>query len=140
MPTLVQWIHLTAAVFAVGGMGFLLLVLWPSSQLLAPNERDRLTKAVQGRFRWVSWSAIVLLLASGLYNVRHNYWDVHWGLAWKMLSLKIALAFAVFAISLCLTLPFPFLDWFRARRSLWLSITFALAVGVIYISAYLRRG
>ncbi len=140
MVTLVQWIHLTAAVVGIGGMGFLLLVLFPSSRLLATEQRDQLFKAVMGRFRWVSWSVVALLLASGLYNIRHFYWEVRWGLAWKMLTLKIVLAFLVFAISLCLTLPFSWLQRFRARRATWLSIAFALGIAVIAISAYLRRG
>lgn len=140
MPTLVQWIHLTAAVVGVGGIGFLLVILFPSSGLLAPDQRDLLLRAVLGKFRWVSWAVIVLLLASGFYNIRRFYWDVSWGLAWKILTLKIVLALVVFGISLCLTLPLRFFDRFRARRATWLSIAFALAIVVIYISAHLRRG
>ena len=81
---------------------------------------------------------IFLLLGSGVYNVRHFYWDVRWGRACKLLTLKIVLALIVFGISLCLTVPLKVLGWFRARRSMWLSIAFALAIAVILISAYLR--
>jgi uncharacterized membrane protein len=140
MPTLIQWIHLTAAVIGVGGIGFLVVILLPSTHRLSPDQRDQLLKAVMGRFRWASWAVILLLVGSGLYNVRQFYWDLGWGLAWKLLTLKIVLAMLVFAISLCLTLPFKFLDRFRARRGLWLSLAFALALAVICISAYLRRG
>jgi len=120
-------------------MGFMLVLLLPSLGRVSADQRDLLMKSLLGRFRWVSWSVIVLLLASGLYNVRQFYWEVAWGRAWKFLALKIALAFVVFTISLLLTLPLRVFDRFRARRERWLWVAFAVAIGVILISAYLRR-
>jgi uncharacterized membrane protein len=139
MSTLLQWIHVGAAVVGVGGMGFLVLVLIPSGVVLQPDHRNQLLKAVGARFRWVSWTVIVLLLASGFYNVRQYYWEVPWGRAWELLAAKIALALVVFAISLCLTLPAKAFDWFRMRRKFWLTTAFTLAMIVVLISAYLRR-
>jgi uncharacterized membrane protein len=139
MPTLFQWIHLGAAVVGVGGIGFLLMVLIPSGAILEPRHRDQLFRAVTGRFRWISWSIIVLLTASGLYNVRQYYWEAPWGRAWKLLAAKVALALVVFSISLSLTLPLKPFNWFRARRKFWLTAAFTLAMIVILISAYLRR-
>jgi uncharacterized membrane protein len=138
MSTLIQWIHLTAAIVGVGGLGFLLLILLPSFRVLNPDQRDLLAKAVLGRFRWASWSAICLLLASGLYNIRQYYWEVTWGKSWKLLTVKIVLAMSVFVISLGLTLPLRILERFRARRQLWLAVALALGLIVILISAYLR--
>ena len=140
MPTLVQWIHVTAAVIGVGGMAFLLLILMPTLGVLQSDHRDLLAKQVMQRFRWVCWSAIILLLVSGLYNIRQFYWEMAWGKSWVFLTVKIILAFSVFGISLALTLPFKLFDRIRARRQIWLSIAFGLAVAVISISAYLRRG
>ena len=140
MSTLVQWVHVTAAVIAVGGMGFILAILLPSARHLSSDQRELLLKQVLGRFRWVSWGAIVLLLVTGLYNMKEFYWDLRWGLAWTVLTIKIVLALMVFAISLSLTLPFKFLNKFRARRARWMLAAFALGIVVIYISAYLRRG
>ncbi len=140
MPTFVQWVHLTAAVIGVGGIGFLLVILLPSARILNPDQRDLLLRRVSGKFRWASWGVIILLIVSGLYNIQQFYWDVGWGVAWILLTVKIVLALLVFAISFCLSLPLRSLDWLRARRAMWLSIAFALAMAVIYISAYLRRG
>lgn len=140
MSTFFQWLHVAAAVVGVGGVGFLLLILLPSAQILAPEQRDLLMRLVSARFRWLSWSVILVLIGSGLFNIRHSYWDVAWGSAWIFLTLKIVLAFFVFAISLLLTLPLKACDKFRARRKMWLSISFATAMVVILISAYLRRG
>lgn len=139
MSTFMQWVHVSAAVVGVGGIAFLLFLLLPGSRPLPPDQRAVLLKSVLGRFRWVSWAVIVLLVGSGLYNVRAFYREVAWGRAWKFLTVKILLAFAVFAISLLLTIPAKILERFRARRELWLSIAFSLAMAVILISAYLRR-
>ena len=139
MFTFVQWIHLSAAVFGVGGIAFMHIILLPSARALNPEQRGILLKAVTGKFRWVSWSVIVLLLGSGLYNIRQFYWEVPWGYSWKLLTVKIVLALLLFIIVLALTLPLKLLDWFRARRQMWLAIALTLAMIVILISAYLRR-
>lgn len=139
MSTFMQWIHLCAAMIGVGGIAFLGFLLIPSARVLSPEQRDVLLKKVQGKFRWVSWSVILLLIGSGLYNVRAYYWELAWGRAWLLLTIKILLALLVFAVSLTLTLPLPFLARFRERRERWLSVAFALAMIVILISAYLRR-
>jgi len=138
MSVLVQWIHVTAAVIGVGGLGFLLLILFPSARILSPEQHDLLLKAVMARFRWVASAVIVLLLTSGLYRIRLRYWEAPWASTWKWLTVKIVLALFVFAISLLLTLPLKIFDRFRARRQMWLSIAFGLALAVILISAYLR--
>lgn len=139
MSTVFQWIHVSAAALGVGGMGFLLLVLWPSARVLTPEQRDALLQAVGGKFRWVSWTVILLLIISGLYNMS-LVWEAPWGRYWQMLTVKIALAVVVFLISLGLTLPFKLLEPFRARRKQWLTAAFAVGLVVILISAYLRRG
>jgi uncharacterized membrane protein len=139
MSTFAQWVHVSAAVIGVGGMAFMLFVLFPSVGLLDEEQRDRLLKAVLGRFRWVSWLVIVLLLASGLYNVK-LVWLVPWGPYWAFLTFKIVLALAVFVIILCLTIPLKIFERFRERRKKWLYAAFGLAMVVILISAYLRRG
>lgn len=139
MSTFMQWVHVSAAVIGVGGMAFMLLVLFPSAGLLEEDQRDKLLKAALGRFRWVSWSVILLLLGSGLYNVK-LVWLVPWGPYWKFLTIKVALAIAVFIIILCLTIPLKIFSGFRQRRRQWLYAAFGLAMIVILISAYLRRG
>jgi uncharacterized membrane protein len=139
MSTLMQWIHVSAAVVGVGGIAFLLFLLIPSARVLPPGERDALMKKVQGKFRLVSWSVIVLLIGSGLYNVRAYYWELAWGRAWLLLTIKIVLACLVFLVSLTLTVPVPFFARFQKRRERWLAVAFGLAMVVILISAYLRR-
>ena len=135
-----QWLHLMAAVVGLGGLGFLLLIFLPSIQGLSADQREGLIKAVAGRFRWASWSAIFLLIVSGLYNIRRYYWEDPWDRAWKLLTVKVGLSFALFGIVLALTIPLQFLERIRARRKDWLLAAFIMGVVVILISAYLRRG
>jgi uncharacterized membrane protein len=139
MSTFLQWIHVTAAVIGVGGMAFLLLILMPCLGALPPEHRDLLARQVMDRFRWMIWSAIMVLLVSGFYSIRQYYWEVAWGKSWALLTVKIVLALFVFVIALALTLPFKLFDWVRARRQIWLSIAVGLAIAVILIAAYLRR-
>ena len=131
MSTFIQWIHLGAAVFGVGSIAFLHIIVLPSVRVLNPDQRELVLKVVSGKFRWVSWSVIVLLLGSGLYNVRQYYWEVPWGRPWKMLTVKITLSIVLFLIVLALTLPLKIFDWFRARRQMWLAIALTLAMIVI---------
>jgi uncharacterized membrane protein len=129
-----------AAVIGLGGMGFMLLILIPSLGVLSPEQREALSKAVASRFRWATWSAVTLLLLSGLYNVRRFYWEEQAGRAWNFLTLKILLSFTLFAIVLGLTIPFRLFEPLRVRRRKWLLVAFILGVVVVLISAYLRRG
>ncbi len=128
-----------AAIIGLGGMGFLLLILVPSLGVLSPEQRDALSKAVASRFRWATWSAVTLLLLSGLYNVRRFYWEEPSGTAWHFLTLKVLLSFVLFAIVLALSIPFRLFEPLRARRRTWLLVAFVLGVVIVLISAYLRR-
>ena len=139
MSTLFQWIHVSAAVIGVGGMAFILFILLPASRILNPEWRQPLLNAVSDRFRWVTWTAIVLLIGSGVYNASLA-WEAPWGRYWWWLTVKIALAAVVFLIVLCLSIPLKALASFRQRQRLWLGLAFGLGVAVILISAYLRRG
>jgi uncharacterized membrane protein len=140
MPTLLQWIHVMASIVGLGGMGFLLLILIPSLRVLTTDQREALSKAVAGRFRWATWSAMLLLVLSGLYNIRRYYWEEPWDRAWKFLTLKVVLSFALFAVMLALTIPLKWFERMRARRRIWLLVAFILGIIVVLISTYLRRG
>ena len=91
-----------------GGNGLPAPHLVPSLGVLSAEQREAFSKAIAGRFRWVTWSAMTLLLISGLYNIRRYYWEDPWDRAWKFLTLKILLSFVLFGIVLALTIPFRF--------------------------------
>ena len=120
-------------------MAFLAAILLPSLRIVDPEQRQLIVRSVTGRFRWVTWVIVPLLMSSGLYNVRQYYWEVPWGREWKLLVLKIALSGLMFSIVLALTLPFRMFDWFRVRRERWLAAALALGFIIFFISAFLRR-
>lgn len=68
MPALAKFLHLAAALFWVGGMGFVLLALRPVVHAqLAPPVRLALMAAVLRRFFAVVWLGIALLLLTGMH-------------------------------------------------------------------------
>jgi uncharacterized membrane protein len=123
---------------AVGGYAFLLFALFPSLRILDLERRELLLRVVFERFRWVIWAVILVLLASGIYNTR-SAWEAPWGTYWKLLTIKIVLAFVFFAISICLTLPIELTKRFRARREFWFTVALGIAGAVLFISTYLKR-
>ncbi len=129
-----------SAVIGLGGMGFMLLILIPSLGVLSADQREALARALASRFRLITWSAVALLLLSGLYNVRRFYWEEPGGAAWDYLILKVLLSFLLFGIVLGITIPFRLFEPLRARRRMWLLVAFIIGVVIVLISAYLRRG
>jgi uncharacterized membrane protein len=138
VSTFVQWVHIAAAVMAVGGYAFLLIALFPSLRILDLERRELLLRVVFERFRWVIWAVILVLFASGIYNTRLA-WEAPWGTYWNLLTIKIVLAFVFFAISVCLTLPIDLCRRFRARREFWFTVALGVASVILLISTYLRR-
>lgn len=64
----IQWLHLAAGIFWLGGMTLLLWVVRPVAiALLAPEHRLPLLHKVLSRFFVGVWIAIAVLLASGLW-------------------------------------------------------------------------
>jgi copper resistance protein D len=68
-PFLVLLIHVLAAIIWLGGMFFISLVLVPSVRKLEPPiKRTEILSATAKRFSLVSWTAILLLLITGVIN------------------------------------------------------------------------
>ena len=68
-------LHVLAAMFWLGGMFFLGVVGAPVLRRVQPPElRQHLFNAVGTRFRALSWWAIVVLLATGVLNLRYRGW------------------------------------------------------------------
>ncbi len=138
--TLSQWLHLGAATAAVGGVLYARVVLMHSLRALPAEERTMVLKTAARRFNPILWTAIGVLLATGLYNVALAA-DVHGGdpVYWRLLGLKVMLALALFGLALGLTLPSPAFAALQKRRPQLLVLNLALAAVVLYLSAALRR-
>lgn len=102
------WVHIVAAAWWVGGMLFLVFVLIPVTRRpeVAP-VRAQLVHWVGLRFRWVGWVSLVLLVASGAFNLAYRgigwgdlvsprLWEGRFG---RVLALKLVLVAAVLVLS-----------------------------------------
>ncbi len=134
-----RWLHILAAVTAVGGTIFARLVVVPTLDPLPADERTRLHAAMRARWSKIVAVAIAALLVSGLYNigVAMTYYRLpRWYNA--VFGVKFLLALAIFAIASFLTGKTPVADAMRRNLRFWLNLNVALAVAVICLSGVLR--
>lgn len=141
MSVLVQWLHVVAALLAVGGVACIRLVVIPSAEALDGPARETFMEGVHTRFRQVVGLSMALLLLSGLYNVgvvaaagqltgpEYLY----------PLIAKIVLALVMFKIAFMLIIPGPAFSGVKAKRKMWLMVNLVLGLVVVLIAAYLRR-
>lgn len=137
---LAQWLHLGAAVVAVGGVLYVRAVLGPSLRVLPAEERAQVLRAAGRRFHPILWGAIAVLLVTGLYNVVVAA-DAQAAnpIYWRLLGIKILLAVALFGLALAVTLPVTAFAWLARRRPEVLLVNLVLAAAILYLSALLRR-
>jgi len=66
----VRWVHVLAAMTWIGGMLFIALVLVPTARTLGDATiRARLVRDSGRRFRAVAWTALAVLVVTGLLNL-----------------------------------------------------------------------
>jgi copper resistance protein D len=85
---LVVWLHVLAAAIWLGGLAF-------SAHLLVPAllRGDRAGLALLGRARMSAWTALGLMIVTGLENLRHVGLGRPWVVA-KLLAVIVLLALA----------------------------------------------
>lgn len=140
-----QWLHVSSVITAIGGVTFIVLVLAPASGAIAPEDAGKLMAAVGGRFAVIVWLAIAGITVSGIYmavtQTPLRAWrDLVTTTYGKLLLVKIVLGVIIAKISLALTLPLPFLAGVQQQMLGLLWVNFFLAIIVIAIATRLRRG
>lgn len=140
---LFRWLHILAAITAVGGTIFMRMALVPSVAVLSPEQHTALHEQV--RSRWIKFvmAAIAFLLVSGLYNFivkvkSHTIAPDYNGLYQMLFGVKFILALIIFFLASALTGRSPALAKIRQNAKLWLSVNMALAIIVVCISGVLR--
>ncbi len=100
----IKWLHLLAAVFWIGGMLFLTIVLAPHlGQFASVKERMQLVNAIGRRFRNTGWVAIGLLLTTGVLNLLlrdfhlGQFIDTRFGM---ILSIKLGIVLLMLILAL----------------------------------------
>jgi hypothetical protein len=141
-----RWLHVVAAVVAVGSTILMRFAVLPALANL-PNG-EQVLDAIRAPYKKIIHSAIGLLLLTGLYNyiivaipkVRAlralpqyeaaiaNYHSIMGG--------KIILSLALFAIATMLLAPVPSM---HAQRKKWLTVNTVLGLLILLLAAYLRR-
>ena len=136
---LFRWMHILAAITAVGGAIFMRMALLPAAATLPETERKRLEEAV--RSRWVKWvmAAILFLLVSGFYNfitmtMRYKLPSLYQGL----FGVKFLLALAIFFLASVLSGRSEMAQRFRRDARKWLTLNVVLAVTLVCISGVMK--
>lgn len=134
-----RWLHILAAITAVGGTIFARFVVVPSLEPLSADERSALHAAMRTRWSKIVAAAIGFLILSGLYNF--GYLSFEYQLPrWyhPLFGVKFLLAMAIFMIASLLSGKTAAADNLRRNLKLWLNVNIVLAVIVVCISGVLR--
>ncbi len=134
-----RWMHILAAITAVGGTIFMRLALLPASEGLTEDARRSLHDSVRARWVIPLNASILFLLVSGFYNFFMMVRDYTVpGSYHALFGIKFLLAMAIFFIASMLVGRSAASERFRQNRRRWLSLNVALAVVLVCISGVLR--
>ena len=143
--SVMAWLHILAVVVAIGGSAFALIFLRPRAlALMEPPEAMRLMGAVQMRFRWAVWTALVAFVVTGVYlawefrgvTTVDALFDSSFG---RTLLVKSLLALVLFAGALSVTLPFAWLGWARQRQLVILRTNLVVAAVIVLLATFMVR-
>ncbi len=137
-----RWIHIGAAIVAIGGVTFLRFVLLPGAKrALNSNADERLREAVRARWVRLVHACIALLLLTGTFNFvmlallpKIDPIPYH-----AIFGVKLLAALLVFFVSIALTGRSPGFEKMRQSSGKWLSITVALAALIVLLSGVLSQ-
>ena len=138
-----RWMHILAAITAVGGTIFMRMALLPSLAVLPDDQRKALHEQV--RSRWIKFvmGAILFLLVSGIYNfiVRVSSSGIpkaYAGLYHGLFGAKFLLALVIFFVASALLGRSPAFAKIRQNARFWLTLNMVLAILVVCVSGVLR--
>ena len=142
IAVLFRWLHILAAVVAVGGVVFQRVVLLPAvGSTVDAEARKRLHDAVTRRWKAVLMACITLLLVSGFWNFFTISLDkaadapAYHGL----FGVKFIAALAVFFIGSALVGRSAAFEGMHRDRAKWLSVAVGLALAILAISGVLKN-
>ncbi len=139
LALIARWLHILAAITAVGGTIFARLVVVPSLETLPAEQRGALHAVMRARWSKVVAGAIGFLLISGLYNFINTvalYRLPKW--YHPVFGVKFLLALAVFMIASFLSGKTSVAEAMRRKLTFWLNVNILLAVLIVCLSGILR--
>lgn len=134
-----RWLHILAAITAVGGTIFARFVVVPTLEDLPADLRGSLHAAMRHRWSTIVAAAIGFLIVSGLYNI--GVTSIRFQLPrWYMgvFVVKFFLALVIFAVASLLAGKTSAAERMRRNIRFWLNLNIALAVAVVCLSGILR--
>ncbi|MBI3839671.1 MAG: hypothetical protein HY288_17255 [Planctomycetia bacterium] len=134
-----RWLHILAAITAVGGTIFARAVVFPALDDLPSEQRSALHAAMRARWSKIVAAAIGFLLISGLYNV--GVTTLYYTLPrWyhPVFGVKFLLACVVFMVASLLIGRTAAAEQIRRNARFWLNLNIILAVLVVCLSGILR--
>lgn len=140
LAVLFRWLHVGAAIVAVGGVVFQRFVLMPALSAVGDEARVAIRDSVLARWRLVVHSSIAILLVSGTYNAWRLF-PMHKGqpIYHSIFGVKVLIALAVFGIAAVVTGRSERAQRMRGRAPFWLGLLVALGTAVVLLSGVLKN-
>ncbi len=161
---ILHWLHLSAVVLWIGGLGFNLMMLTPNLKQVDLTNRSKLVSKVLPNFLKLVWISIAIIIATGLYRVVFvnnmttlaDFTSTSYGLS---LLAKISIVAAMIILAAIITVKLKpkimahlsmhiggeptqqscsaCASMLKQMRSLMISV-FIMSLVVIFIAAFLR--
>ena len=141
LPVLFRWMHILAAVIAIGGTVFIRFVLLPAAnEALTEAHHHALRDNLMRRWTVAVMACIAALVVSGLYNIMTLSMTQTEPVAiyHPLLGIKLLAALGVFFIASALTGRSTAFEGLRRNAPRWMLLAAVLGVAVILISGVLR--
>lgn len=138
-----RWLHILAAITAVGGSIFARFVVLPSDSVLSETDRAKMHAAMRARWSKIVAASIGFLLVSGLVNIGliEALTTAPKEYAWyrPLFAIKFVLALAIFAIASLLSGKTAAAEKLRKNARFWLNLNITLAVALVCISGVMSK-
>ena len=143
LQLVLRWLHILAACVAVGVPIYMRLALMPALAELDEVSREKVRAASARRWRVVVYIAIVIFLATGLYNfLVFARWKKLEGadrsLYHMIFGIKFLLAFGLFFLASAVVGRSARLAMFRANAKMWVTVIIVLGLVIVGLSGALR--
>ena len=137
-----RWIHITAAIVAIGAVAFQRFALLPAAkQVLSDEKQKELREGIRSRWAKFVHGCIVLLLVTGGLNFvmlamppKVEPMPYH-----GIFGVKFFAAMGIFFLASALSGRSPGFAHFREKGMKWLSVILVLALVVVFLSGMLNQ-
>ena len=136
---IIRVLHIAATCTSLGGLFYARMVLWPTLDTLAPQERELfLNKAIK-RFSYIKWTGVIVVAVTGIIQWFMMYptiadqkmYVIYFGI--KMIG-----AIGLFSITFLLALPAEKLKGMQKHRAFWSGLNILCGLTILVGAALMR--